>query len=171
MISGTDRRTCGTSFGNVKQIIEATKSDPERITEITYEPDGIFPIIVTNAAAQKTQVRFDPRWGTPSGIVDPNGIAVLFGHDGFGRVTERHGPDGVTLSTYSTISVPNRVTATGSIDPKIQVQMERRGVEGSVDGATADRIRWLRARRAHDLRGLRWSQGNSGTSLQRSSAR
>jgi len=123
-------------FGNVKQIIEATKTDPVRTTTITYDRDGIFPNTITNAADHKTQISFDARWGSPDRVVDPNGIAVLFGHDGFGRLTERRGPDGVTLSTYSAISSPNRTTAIGSIAPKVQVQMERRGVDGSVDGAT-----------------------------------
>ncbi|HKO47649.1 MAG TPA: FG-GAP-like repeat-containing protein, partial [Polyangiaceae bacterium] len=123
-------------FGNIKQIIEATKADPVRTTDITYDRDGMFPSTVTNAAAHTTKISFDPRWGSPERIVDANGIAVLFGHDGFGRVTQRHGPEGTALSTYSTIYFPNRTTKVGSIDPKIQVQVERRGLDGSVDGAT-----------------------------------
>ena len=123
-------------FGNVTQIIETTKSEPSRTTNVTYDDDGIFPTAVTNAAGQKTQISFDPHWGAPSGIVDPNGVAVRFAHDGFGRLTTRDGPDGVTQSSYSAIAVANSTTAVGAIDPVIQVEVERMGTDGSRDGAT-----------------------------------
>ena len=121
--------------GNVWQVIEETLTDPSRTTTISYDDDGLFPSTVTNAAGQTTQISFDANWGVPDGIVDPNGIAVQFAHDGFGRLTKRQGPDGATLSTYSAIAAPDPTTAAGSIDPKIQVRVDRTGADGSRDGA------------------------------------
>ena len=100
-------------LGNVRQIIESTRSAPSRTTTVTYDDDGIFPSTVTNPAGQMTRLSFDHDWGAPDGIVDPNGIAVQFSHDGFGRLIDRVGPDGVTVSTYSAIPLPNTYTPTG----------------------------------------------------------
>ena len=123
-------------FGNIKQISEEAKGSAPRTTIITYDDDGIFPAKITNPASQTTKISFDSRWGSPTAIVDPSGVAAQFVHDGFGRLTQRHGPDGDSLSVYSAISTPNPITAIGAIAPKIQVQTQRLGADGSRDGDT-----------------------------------
>ena len=61
-------------FGNVRQIIESTRSAPSLTTTVTYDDDASFPSTVTNAAGQTTRLSFDRDWGAPDGIVDPNGM-------------------------------------------------------------------------------------------------
>ena len=127
-------------FGNVRQITEQVPGESDRITAITYDPDNVFPATITNAAGQTTQLDFDSKWGAPSSIVDPNGIAVRTSYDAFGREGRSDGPTGTTVTTYSTIPTPNTITAIGSIEPRIQLTVEHRGTANTPDGSNITEV-------------------------------
>ncbi len=119
-------------FGNVSQITEQVPGEATRITGISYDSDNVFPHTITNPEQQTTQVLFDPNWGQPATVVDPNGIAVQMSYDGFGREGQTTGPSETAITTYSAIATPNTVTAIGSIEPRIQVTVDRRSVSGAL---------------------------------------
>jgi RHS repeat-associated protein len=138
--SGTDTRHKTTygrdAFGNVNQIIEEAGGEPARTTGITYDNDNIFPATFTDAMGYTTQVKFDPHWGAPTDVIDPNGIAMQSAYDDFGRRCTTSGPTGSTITTYSSIPNPNTITAVGAIAPRMLAITESQGVSGTRGGST-----------------------------------
>jgi RHS repeat-associated protein len=125
------------AFGNPEQIIEEVLTgDPARPTTIEYDEDQIFPWKVTNSLAQTTQVSFEPGFGNPATVIDPNYRIVQHTYDGMGLLTETRDPTGLTVRGYSPSSALQRDTAAGPIYPRIQVTSDRQGVDGTPTGGT-----------------------------------
>ncbi len=125
------------AFGNPEQIVEEVLTgDPARPTTIEYDEDEIFPWKITNSLAQTTQVSFEPGFGSPATIIDPNHRIVQYTYDGMGLVTETHDPTGLTVRSYSPSSALQRDTAAGPIYPRIQVTSDRQGIDGTPTGGT-----------------------------------
>jgi RHS repeat-associated protein len=126
------------AFGNPYQITENVLSgEHSRTTTITYDSDNVYPTTVTNAVDQTNQtslVSFDPRFGTPLTAADPNGIFVQRVYDDFGRLAETGGPDGTAIVTLSASAIKASDTAAGHIEPRIDVTIDRRGLQNSIAG-------------------------------------
>ncbi len=88
-------------FGNVTRVATDAAASPGRTTNIQYDSQGLFPVTLTNALGQVTQVRFDERWGAVTALVDPNGVAQQSSFDAFGRRYETRGPSGTTITTLA----------------------------------------------------------------------
>jgi choice-of-anchor A domain-containing protein/RHS repeat-associated protein len=121
-------------FGNVFNVSENVDSEPTRTLSVTYDDDHIFPETITSPENQRSQVAYDARWGTPTGVVDGNGVATQFGYDGFGRQTQSSGPSGTSISTYSSVLNSDLFSAAGAINPRVQVSVEREGSDGTNGG-------------------------------------
>jgi RHS repeat-associated protein len=117
-------------FGNIDQITEnVATGEPPRVTVITYDSDGIFPLSVSEAG-HTSQVRFDERWGEVKAAADPNGISVQHGYDGLGLLRETRDAQGTTLYSYSAVSSNSAVdTEAGPIYPRIQVLVARQALD------------------------------------------
>ena len=123
-------------FGNVKKLKEEAGGLAERVTDITYDNDWVFPQTITNTAGV-TQLTFNTHWGALETIVDPSGTYAQLGYDGFGRSAESRDATGSSVTTYTAIPSPNRTTASGIIDPRIEVRVERQGADGTAGGVTS----------------------------------
>jgi RHS repeat-associated protein len=94
-------------YGNAFQVTETSATNglvgPSQVrsTITQYDADQIFPVTVTNALNQISYLDFDRRFGTPTLVADPNGIATQWAFDGFGRSTREVTPETETVTTYS----------------------------------------------------------------------
>src|SRR6185312_12050199 len=87
-------------FGNLTRTTVYEAADDYRSACTSYEPEGIFPYATVNQAGHTTLFAYDSGLGVLRGTVDPNGLETRLRHDGFGRLTEEHHPDG-SYATYS----------------------------------------------------------------------
>jgi RHS repeat-associated protein len=69
-----------------------------RTASSSYGSDGRFPVSTSNALSQSEAKQYDPRFGTPTSMVGPNGLATQWQYDGFGRKARETRSDG----TYTT---------------------------------------------------------------------
>ncbi len=116
------------AFGNVVQIIEEVGSgEPARVTTIGYDAAKIYPVAVTNALGHVTQSRHDARWGSPTSVVDPNGIAVQHAYDAFGRLVESRTPEGTTIYTLAAVDLGGPVGT--------DVVVDTQGAQGTHNGS------------------------------------
>ncbi len=61
-------------FGNVQLVEVEAAGEPPRSTAFTFDPQQIYPATVTNAKLQTTELRYDPRHGAASIVVDSNKV-------------------------------------------------------------------------------------------------
>lgn len=88
------------AFGHpTSQTVSAT-GITNRVTTTSYGAKGVFPVSVTNAESEAATKTYDYALGVPLSATDPNGIAVSWIYDGFGRKTRENRPDG-TATTWS----------------------------------------------------------------------
>ncbi len=89
---------------------------PARTTKTSYGMRCQLPELVTNALNQTTVTAYRYDLGLKSAVTDPNGIAVSWTYDDFGRMTKGMRPD----STYTTWSYSDCVSATCWGDPDLR---------------------------------------------------
>jgi len=123
-------------YGNPYEIVESVRSgEASRTTFITYDDDHIYPQTITNPKNQTSQVRFDPYFGTPTTVSDPNGITIQRSYDGLGLLSQTIDQSGTTIYAYSTENV-DPTTPMGAIRPRTKVQVDRQGATATHTGST-----------------------------------
>jgi RHS repeat-associated protein len=131
------------AYGNIEQVLEeVTSSAPSRTTTITYDDDQVFPHTVTNALGHVSELVFDARWGAPKTVVDANGIAVQHAYDELGLVTLTRDPSGTSAYSYSNL-LASADTPAGHIEPRVQVSVERQGLDGTHGGSSVQELDYL----------------------------
>jgi len=129
-------------FGNITHISKVVKNgDAERVTDIAYDADQVFPFTVTASTGEHTlttTVLFNNRFGGISKLVDPNGVAVRHAYDSLGLLASTVGPSGTTTYAYGAEAVTPVHTPAGVIFPTLQVSIESEGVTGTFGGATVE---------------------------------
>lgn len=85
-------------FGNVNSDSVTGIGMTARTTTANWGATGQFPTSVTNALSQTTNKTWNYALGVQSTETDPNGLAVGWLYDDFGRPTRENRPDG----TYTT---------------------------------------------------------------------
>ncbi|MEM9066863.1 MAG: RHS repeat-associated core domain-containing protein [Myxococcota bacterium] len=79
------------AHGEVETITsETSPSDPltahsVRTQVVEYDPEYLFPALLTNAMGHATEVTIHPEFGEPQLVRDPNGVETYFAYDGLGR--------------------------------------------------------------------------------------
>ncbi len=92
-------------FGNVNSETVTGIGMAGRTTAANWGTTGQFPVSITNALSQTTQLGWDATIGTLTGATDPNGIITSWEHDVFGRQTKENRPDNTdTTWTYNDCS-------------------------------------------------------------------
>jgi RHS repeat-associated protein len=120
-------------FGNVTSTVEQVRvGEPARTTIIEYDDDQVFPYKITNGLGHATQLEFDPKFGSPLSVVDPNGISLQRQYDGLGNVTQLKTPTGTTTYTYGSLPRSLVDSEIGTVAPRVEVASETVGVGGNV---------------------------------------
>jgi RHS repeat-associated protein len=88
------------AYGNVTGITASDAFGHLRTTTILYEPEGIFPDELIDAAGHTTLPEFDTGFGVLTRETDPNGLVTEWRYDGFGRLGLEILPDG-TRTTFT----------------------------------------------------------------------
>jgi RHS repeat-associated protein len=88
------------SFGNVNSRTVTGVGMSGRTTQTNWGTTRQLPVSVTNALSQTTQIGWDYTLGIPTSETDPNGIAVSWQYDNFGRRTRENRADS-TATTWS----------------------------------------------------------------------
>lgn len=86
-------------YGHVTHSSATDAFGHKRASCVSYDEHGIFPYATRNGLGHTTYRKFDPGLGVPTAEVDPNGLLTTWRHDGFGRITEEHRPDGTSTTT------------------------------------------------------------------------
>lgn len=84
------------SFGN-KIVLRTGRPDGSqtRVQRVTYDAQGRFPEILTNALGQASTSRYDPVSGSTLEQRDPNGLILRYEYDGLQRAVAEIAPSGV----------------------------------------------------------------------------
>ncbi|WP_207217691.1 MULTISPECIES: FG-GAP-like repeat-containing protein [Sorangium] len=90
------------AFGNVIHTRAEDAFGGRRKACVSYDAEGVFPYAQRNPEGHVTYTRYDAGHGALEAVVDPNGLATQWAHDGLGRITEERRPDGTT--TRATLS-------------------------------------------------------------------
>jgi RHS repeat-associated protein len=107
-------RACGDATG----IAIASASTP-RVASTTYSADGRFPAVTANALGHTETKQYDSRFGLPTSLTGPNGLATQWQYDGFGRKIRETRADGTWSSwryqycTEADANCPPSITAQG----------------------------------------------------------
>jgi len=94
------------AFGNrtattVSSPATGTAAIATRSTSSTWDANGQFPVTTTNALGHTETKTFDPKLGTVTSLIGPNGLTTTWQYDGFGRKTRETRADGTfTQWTY-----------------------------------------------------------------------
>jgi RHS repeat-associated protein len=89
----TETRTYD-AFGNLTYRDRVDNQGRRRQLCVAYEPEGIYPSVVTQAAGHETRLVYDRALGVPLASLDPNGLATRWSYDPFGRTTRALTPEG-----------------------------------------------------------------------------
>ncbi len=94
---------CGnTNSVSVVGLDKTGAAMPARVTGTSYASRCALPESVTNALNQTTVTAYNYNFGLPSSVTDPNGNAISWLYDNFGRKTQETRPDStLTKYTYS----------------------------------------------------------------------
>ena len=93
---------------------------PTRTTTSSYGTRCTFPESVTNALSQSSTTTYNYSYGVKSSSTDPNGVAVSWGYDNFGRRTSESRPD----STSTLWGYADCITATcWSVTDNLRLQV------------------------------------------------
>jgi RHS repeat-associated protein len=127
------------AFGNIKGITSDDAFGHHRTSGATYEPEGIYPETLTNAADQVSIRAYDAALGVLIQETDPNQLVTTWAFDGFGRLALEKRPDGtqtaVTLSRakdggakHDGWRVMQRSTTTGGADDTVELDSLGRAI-------------------------------------------
>jgi RHS repeat-associated protein len=127
------------AFGNLEGITSNDAFGHHRASSATYEPEGIYPATLTNAADQVSIRAYDAALGVLIQETDPNQLVTTWAFDGFGRLALEKRPDGtqtaVTLSRakdggakHDGWRVMQRSTTTGGADDTVELDSLGRAV-------------------------------------------
>jgi RHS repeat-associated protein len=120
-------------FGNIWKVTEAAPGETTRTTIIGYDVDNVYPSSVQNVEVnQTTQLAFNPRWGAPTMVTDPNGIYTQSVYDDFGKLGSSAGPTGTTLITYAAAPAGGLDSAAGHAEPRVIVSADQQGIDGTL---------------------------------------
>ena len=92
------------AFGNVASV-SVTGHDASgsamtvRTTQTGWGTTGQFPVLLTNALNQQTQIGYDYNKGVRTSVQDPNGVSTSWQFDSFGRQNREDRPDGTYTLT------------------------------------------------------------------------
>lgn len=105
------------AWGNKNYIGSNASDEGVREVSLTYDAQGRFATTGTNALGHATTTKYDPRFGAPTEVTDPNSLITKTTYDGFGRKTSETRPTTVqgTVAYAAASGVPNAklmVTAT-----------------------------------------------------------
>jgi len=100
------------------------------VTSVAYDPHSLFPVTITNAKQQQTNVSYHPIFGTPEQITDPNGSKKKYLYDPLGRLVEVQVSDpntpsalvAATKNEYHYSQTPALETATALTGTGIEVK-------------------------------------------------
>jgi RHS repeat-associated protein len=97
-------------YGNVTTATATAFDVAEpRTTTTTWEPDGVYPLSVTDAAGFTTSAMLHPALGVPIVTSDANGVTSTSIFDGFGRMLAAYRPGAASVNrTYSEVTDGNR---------------------------------------------------------------
>jgi RHS repeat-associated protein len=112
------------TFGHINTETVSATGITNRVTSTSYGTKGVFPISVTNAESETTTSTFDYALGAPLSKTDPNGIAVSWTYDGFGRKTGENRADG-TYTTWTLYSCDGTNAYCGDNLLRYQVQEQQ----------------------------------------------
>jgi RHS repeat-associated protein len=117
-------------YGVVTRIIDRTAStvDPARTVEMTYDPEGIYPVTITNARGHVTTQQYHPALGVLVAQADPNGVQSRWRYDGFGRnVASIPAGAGTTHVTYAASEGGFRIARHTDGGSEVEVRYDRLG--------------------------------------------
>ncbi len=122
-------------FGNVKSDKITGHNMTARTTLTDWGATGQFPMTVTNALSQITQLGYDFDLGVQTSITDPNGIQTTWDQDTFARQIKETRPDGTyTTTDYSACNASNSWCGTSNslTDLKMESYFKNYGVGGAL---------------------------------------
>jgi YD repeat-containing protein len=133
-------------FGNQdRTTVVDTIGGEERKTHITFDPEGVFPILKVNGLFHTERSEWDTGLGVATANIDENGVRTEIVYDGFARPIERKvlSPGGLALAppvvtTYARveltpIDVITRTVTSGGGDAPIESERDRVGRERRVE--------------------------------------
>ncbi|MBP9593197.1 MAG: hypothetical protein KBE42_14070, partial [Steroidobacteraceae bacterium] len=87
--------------GNVNSVstYPAGQSSSARTTSLNFGSRCQLPETETNPLGQASTIAHDYALGVPTSRTDPNGLAVSYQYDGFGRLVREAQPDGTAVRT------------------------------------------------------------------------
>lgn len=108
--------------GNVTSSNDTGVNQPSALTTFASFADKRYPQTITNAESQATTLAYDPRFGLPDSVDDPNASvpAATTVYDQFGRVTQSTAEDG-TVTSVSYSSCTSGCSAVTWATPRLKV--------------------------------------------------
>jgi RHS repeat-associated protein len=94
------------AFGLVGQKIQtwydpqAKMSKSRTVSDVTYDVNGRYPVIMRNAKSHSETRSYDPGTGAPRNLIGPNLLETTWTNDGFGRVGKETRADGNETRSY-----------------------------------------------------------------------
>jgi RHS repeat-associated protein len=125
----TETRTYD-AFGNLTYRDRVDPQGRRRQLCVAYEPEGLFPSVVTQAAGHETRLVYDRALGVPLASLDPNGLATRWSYDPFGRMARARTPEGgETTVTRTRVVVDDPTTLASDPVRFTQVEVRANGAE------------------------------------------
>lgn len=98
------------AFGNRETKTVSGAGITSRTTTTSYDANGRFPVSVIDPLGHTSQMTWDARRGVKLSMIDPNGLTVSYGYDGFGRKTGSSGPFLASATSVAYASCTGRCT-------------------------------------------------------------
>ncbi len=137
--------------GVVIEVEEKDTLGQARRTLMTYDAEGLYPEVVTNAEGHVTRTFYWPAFDAPVWTRDGNGIVTRRRYDGLGRLRATDGPSGAdaTVSYASEPGLPVVVTSTGPDGSASATGIDSLGRDGVLRARAMSGI-WLETRVRYD---------------------